>query len=462
MDLILKPFALLLGLFYNLTDSYGFAIILFCLVFKIILFPISIKGRKSMLDMSRLGDKQKELQQKYGRDRTRYSEELNKLYTTENVKPSGGCLWTILPLPLLFALFGVVNAPFTHLMGLNGDQVKALTDFILGDGASGGRLQLGMAQSVYDNFAGVQAALPDIANQIQQAGGPINFTFFGLNLSTTPDPLFFNQPGAMHWATIGLFLIPLVSAILSLASMRVNQHINQKILGIGANKQSDAMNKQMMFLQPVISLWIGFSMPAALGMYWIANALFGIVQEYCSIGILKKHLADSREKAEQRALLEKEKEKEQKRQLSEQKKKKAEEARRIKMERSVATEGISDGRIGMRAYARGRTFDADRYPVTPYHDPDDIIKEQRAAREAAAALRKEEKPAVEINKPRKGKNKHEQDDLPKGMVLNQSVQRDFVEEEPPVQDLPTEVDNEILEEDRIDTQSEENEEKTQD
>ena len=100
MSIILKPFALLLDLFYSMTGSYGLAIILFSLVFKIILFPISIKGRKSTLDMSRLSERQKELQEKYGKDRTRYSIELQKLYAAENVKPSGGN-----PCRLRFRLF---------------------------------------------------------------------------------------------------------------------------------------------------------------------------------------------------------------------------------------------------------------------------------------------------------------------------------------------------------------------
>lgn len=423
MELILKPFALLLGWLYSISGSYGLAIILFCLIFKIILFPISMKGRKGMLDMSRLSERQKELQQKYGRDRQRYSEEVANLYASENVKPSGGCLWSFLPLPLLFALYGVVSSPFTHLMGLNSDQISKLTQFVH-NGASGARAQLSIAQSVYENFNGVQASLPDVAAQIQKAGGPINFEFLGLNLSATPDPLFFQHQDPSSWAHIGLFLVPIISAIFAVCTMLVTTHINKKILGIGG--QNDAMNRQMLIMQPILSLWIGFTLPTALGVYWIANSVFAILQEYCSISILKKHIAKAKEGAEQRAIEQREKAKEQKRIMAEQKKKKAEEAKRIKLERSLSTDGISESRVGMRAYAKGRTYDQARYEVTPYHDPDDILKEQQAERRAAA----EDAPADKAAGGAKKKKKKNEEELPTGMRLNESAVREPLPEEP--------------------------------
>ena len=104
MSIILAPFAKLVLLFYNVTGSYGMSIILFGLVVRLVMFPIFLKGRKSMLSMSSLADKQKELQQKYIRDRERYSRELQKLYDEEGVKPSSGCMWSLLPMPFLMII----------------------------------------------------------------------------------------------------------------------------------------------------------------------------------------------------------------------------------------------------------------------------------------------------------------------------------------------------------------------
>jgi len=421
MSILLKPFALLLGFLYSVTGSYGLAIILFALIFKVILFPISIKGRKGMLDMSRLSERQKELQQKYGRDRVKYSEELQNLYVSENVKPSSGCLWSFVPLPVLIALYAIISKPFTHILNLKAEQVSQLTSFIDGQ-VTGRNNELSIAQRVYENFGQVKAGLPEVANQIEQAGGPINFDFFGINLSATPDFLFYRQPDAMSWPQIGLFLIPIVSAVLAFFSMKVNMAINKRILGTGATQQ-DNVNRQMLIMQPLISLWLGFTLPAALGLYWTANSIFAILQEYCSIGVLRTHVARMKEAAEQRAIEQKEKLKEQKRLAAEQKKKKAEEARRIKMERNVSTDGISESRVGIRAYAKGRTYDPDRYPVTAYHDPDDIIKEQSAAKAAPS-----EAAAQQPKKKKKGK----EEDKPQGLILNGVGEREPV---------PTEADD---------------------
>ena len=395
MSIILKPFALLLDLFYSMTGSYGLAIILFSLVFKIILFPISIKGRKSTLDMSRLSERQKELQEKYGKDRTRYSIELQKLYAAENVKPSGGCLWMLIPAPILMILFFIISQPFTHLMGLSGDEASSLMKLFTDASRPS---QLSVVQQVYDNFGMVQASLPDIAAQIKSAGGPISFNFFGLNLSSTPDFLFFQKEGAFTWGNIGLFLIPIVSAVMGLLSAIVSMKINKHLLGT-VTKQ-DKSNRQMLIIQPAISLWLGFTLPAALGLYWTANGIFAVLQEFCSVGILRKYLAKMKEAAEQRRLEQKEKEKIQKKIQAEQRKQKAEEAKRIKMERKLSSGGISESRVGIRAYAKGRTYDPNRYPTTPYHDPDDILKEQM---EAAEKQKKELE-----GKKKKSKKRHDQ------------------------------------------------------
>ena len=115
LSVILTPFAKLILLFYSITGSYGVSLLLFALVIRLILFPVFLKGRKSMLSMSGLAEKQQELAKKYARNREKYSQELAKLYEEEGVKPSGGCLWSFLPMPFLMVLYLVVRRPLTYL-----------------------------------------------------------------------------------------------------------------------------------------------------------------------------------------------------------------------------------------------------------------------------------------------------------------------------------------------------------
>ena len=133
MSIILTPFAKLLLLFYDLTGSYGVSLILFGLVIRLILFPIFLKGRKGMLSMSGLAEKQKVLQQKYARDRVKYSQELQRLYEEEGVKPSSGCLWSFLPLPFLMVLYAIVRQPLTYLMNMTQDQFNVVSNLRYGN-----------------------------------------------------------------------------------------------------------------------------------------------------------------------------------------------------------------------------------------------------------------------------------------------------------------------------------------
>ena len=181
MSIILTPFAKLLLLFYNITGSYGVSIILFGLVVRLVLSPIFLKGRKGMLAMSGLAEKQKVLAQKYARDREKYSQELTKLYEQEGVKPSSGCLWSFLPLPFLMVLYAIIRQPLTYLMNVTEDQFNVISNLLYGEVLNYKNQQLQIAQDVFLNHDKIVAAVPDLAGMPQ-----IDFTFLGVNLSQTP------------------------------------------------------------------------------------------------------------------------------------------------------------------------------------------------------------------------------------------------------------------------------------
>ena len=402
LDYILLPFARLLELFYNITGSYGLALIMFCLVFKIILFPIALKGRKGMMDMSGIAEEQKRLQQKYIRDRQKYSEELAALYERENVKPSSGCLWSLLPFPIMLALYAIIREPLTHLMRMTGDQINNVATFLTGDVIKGGYGQLSLAQPFYERYNEVIQKFPELT------GVPhVDFTFLGVDLSSVPDLFFFQKDGAMTWNNIGLFLIPILSAALSFLSMVVTNRTTKRVQG-SSNAASDAQTRMLSIMTPLMSLWICFTVPAGLGIYWTANSVFAIVQEFVSQGFLKKYVVKKQEDAARRAEEQRQREKEQKRLAVEQRQKAQEEAKRIKLERKLNNSVVTESRVGIRAYARGRTYDPERYPVTKYTDPDQLAKERAAAAAAAAeqaALDKaqgKKKPKAEKKKKQRG------------------------------------------------------------
>ena len=396
MSIILTPFAKLLLLFYSFTGSYGISLLLFCFIIRIILFPFFLKGRKSMLSMSGLTEKQKVLQQKYARDRQKYSEELQKLYDEEGVKPSGGCLWSLLPMPFLMAIYGIIRRPLTYLMGMTSDNIESVYYLLYNETLSGrsANAELSMAQDVFLNYDKIVSAIPDLANMPR-----IDFSFLGLNLTEIPHFMFWNQENVSY--AFGLWMIPMVSAVLSVISMIVTNKINSYILG--TEKVIDQSQRTTMIIMPLFSLWICFTLPAALGVYWIGNSIVAIAQEIANIPFLKKHVVKLEADKVKRREENKERVKREKQAQAEAKKKAAEEMRRIQMERKLNKSIATASREGMRTYARGRLYDPDRYPTFPYQDPNEVILAKLARMEEEKTAKKGRKaksaPAEEVPAP---------------------------------------------------------------
>ena len=328
MTMILTPFAKLILWFYEITGSYAIALVLFGLVVRMILFPVFLKGRKSMLAMSGLAEKQKVLQQKYMRDRQRYSIELQKLYEEEGVKPSGGCLWSFLPMPFLMLLYLVIRRPLTYLMGMSEDMFNSVSNLLYGEVLDYKNQQLQMAQDVFLNHDRITSAVPELSDMPM-----IDFSFLGANLSSTPHFMFWKQEDLLP--AFVLFMIPVVSAVLNIVTTRVSTSVNAKITG--ASRTMDQNTKMTMFMMPLFSLWICFTLPAALGIYWIANSVFAILQEYMNIPFLRKH----QKKLEEDKVKRREEEKER----VKQEKKAQAEAKRYTMEQEadgIRTKGLAE------------------------------------------------------------------------------------------------------------------------
>ena len=130
MKILLSPFVWVLNTFYQMTGSYGLALILFALVVKIILFPFQLKGKKSMIQMNMLSGQMQKLQKQYGKDRERYNAEIQKLYEREKVNPMGGCLWSFIPLFILLPLYSIIREPLVYLMNVDVNNLTAIADVL--------------------------------------------------------------------------------------------------------------------------------------------------------------------------------------------------------------------------------------------------------------------------------------------------------------------------------------------
>ena len=367
MDFIIIPFSWLLNVFYNFTQNYGLAIILFALVVKVVLFPLSLKGKKGMIQMSMLSGKLDQLKKQYGKDQQRYNQEMQKLYEREKVNPMGGCLWSFLPLLILLPLYAIIREPLKYLMDLSPDQITAVAEMLGTEFKKNGYEQLQMAALIKDGMAIEGANL-----------FAVNFDFLGINLAAMPTWKIWSD--ITNWsAVVGPFLLVIVSTLLSVVMGKVSASTNQ----MNKSQQNNSTNRTMMLMMPLMSLWIGFVMPAAMCIYWIANSVFSMLQEILAAKILKKDYEAARKAAEERERLEKEEEKQRKEQARLERARRAEEEKHnkkkgIKKESDQEQEGVNkdDSREGLRAHARGRAYIPDRFGgVTKYSDPDLIRPE---------------------------------------------------------------------------------------
>ena len=412
---ILSPFSWLLKFFYNISGSYGVALICFAIVVKLILFPFTMKGKKSMIQMNMVSGKMQQLQKQYGKDKDRYNLEVQKLYEREQINPMGGCLWSMLPIAVLLPLYYIIREPLTYLMGLTADQINTIASIVDWNTIAVQHSWIKEAADTFTNGVYNQMYLSSLITQetlpaIQAALGSgadkvfaINFDFLGLNLAMLPTWRIWEH---LNWEYIGAFLLILISAgsgiLMSKISMKTNQMNTQQ------NDQVEKTNKMMMWMMPLMSLWIGFVMPVGLCVYWVANNLLSMVQEVIAGKLLKKDYEAARLAAEERERQEKEEEKKRKEEARLERARRLEEEKKNKGKKKPAQKkgessqsGINrdDSKVGMRAYARGRAYDPNRFGgVTPYRDPNGSAAPKEEATKDDLFLPEEETaetPAVE-------------------------------------------------------------------
>ena len=288
-NLITVPFGWILAQLYNLTGNYGVAMILFAVVVYMALLPITAKGKKSMMKMSRIQPQMQEIQRRYANDQQKQSEALQKLQQDEGVSMGGSCLWSLIPMFILFPLFTVIREPITYILGC-GSEVSAQIVELLQNlapeafGTNVAYAQVTAAQLIPQYAAEIQALIPDIKETVLHG---INFDFLGINLGSVPTFAFWKWE-AYDWATIGLFLIPLLSAGAQIVQTKIMQKQNNSVITdkngvqdeeMAKNSQANQTSQSMMLMMPLMSLMIGFSVSAGLSIYWFIGGVVRTIQD---------------------------------------------------------------------------------------------------------------------------------------------------------------------------------------
>ena len=288
-DIIQVPFGLLLKMLYQFTDNYGLAMIIFAIVVQTILLPMRAKSKKSMMKMSRMTPMVQKLQAKYADDTQKQNEAIQALYREEGVSMGGGCLWSFIPLLILFPLFTVIREPITYILRESAEVSAQIVEVIKGinPGLFSGNeyyAQVTAAQAIPTYVNELRDAIPGISEATLEG---INFSFLGINLGAIPQFNVFAWE-AFSWANIGLFLIPIISAGSQVLQMWISQKMNDSVVtnekGIqdkeaAKNSQQNQSTKMMMWMMPFMSLWIGFTVSAGLSLYWFIGGVYSMISD---------------------------------------------------------------------------------------------------------------------------------------------------------------------------------------
>ena len=303
MDIVNVPLGMILYGIYWLLGNYGWSILVFAVLAKLMMLPSSIKTHKNQIRMREIQPKIKRIQDKYHNDNRnpKMQQELQDLYTREGYSPMAGCLPTLIQFPLIFGLWNVVRQPLTYICDVPNTLYKTVEQLI-----SAGDRTVTSIHTLIDKLAGfthsdsaahaaevehwvlpnqetIQSTLEmneiyiaDAVNQNADAiqgltetlGGRtmIDTEFLGINLGETA-----SNHGIWSWFIIIPILAALSSFLVSFISMRVNRS------SVEDNPTAKSMSA-MMYIMPLLSLWIGYTMNIGVALYWIATNILSLVQ----------------------------------------------------------------------------------------------------------------------------------------------------------------------------------------
>lgn len=334
MNILATPLGWVMKICYELVGNYGVALLLFTFITRLVVFPLSVKQQKSTARMAMLNPQLEKIKKKYKNDKEKLNEETMKLYNKENVNPMASCLPMIITLVILWSLIPVIYGPLTYVSGANKNHVKETTTVVtnlynvskdvsdegttfeklLSDaGNDTEKLAKELSDEKYEKaaklsdserekIAEIIAEKPDVDKYMLESGDiseklitssrselvifniaksdyadiipyddvkekatDFDYTLFNrLFLGTVPD-----------WKSLTA-IIPIISAVLQLVTTIISQRFSKKNNPTAANMGGSM--KAMLYAMPLFSLWIGFSFPAGLGLYWIYSSVFALLQ----------------------------------------------------------------------------------------------------------------------------------------------------------------------------------------
>ena len=288
-------FGYLLQFVYNIVNNYGLAIILFTIVIKIILLPLSIKQQRTLKKSNELQEKMKVIQFKYKNDPEKLNQEMMNLYKSENMSPFSGCLTAIIQLLLLLSIFYLVRSPLTFMEKLPQEDINHYVEQMQQNGKSVSQVYPEIDLIREQDWLKEQN--PDDPN-VDRLNLQMNF--LGLDLSKIPQ---------QNMTDYTVYIIPALYILSSFISIKMTTAMQQKnakkqkekevqidgttgkeLVPQEENNEMDAVmqtNKMMSWMMPIMSISIAFIAPLGLALYWLMSNILMIAERLILDKVIK-------------------------------------------------------------------------------------------------------------------------------------------------------------------------------
>ena len=296
LDHILSWIGIFLGWITNVmpANSYILTLFVFAIIMEIVLLPFSIKQQKNSIKQSMLRPKEMAIRKKYaGRNdqatQQKVTQEIQDLYAKENFNPMGGCLPLLIQLPILIVLYWIVVDPLQYVLGMSSELTSVLYSYITSSTDVGG---LGLAlkstngsievlsrvkELGIEAFEGIKSFCQNgdavFAEVEKIAEANLNFNIGKLNFGVTPA---FDFSSVNGW----LLVIPVLTFVVYFFSMKINRKLSFQPTQSADDRQQACSNNMMDFTMPLMSVWMTFIVPAAVGVYWIFKSILGVVKQF--------------------------------------------------------------------------------------------------------------------------------------------------------------------------------------
>ena len=290
-----KPLGWVLHWIYQLGTGYFLALLIFTVATRLVLFPLSIKNQKNQADRARLAPRLDRIQKKYGQDRQKMAMKQQELYEREGVKMTGGCLPMLVQMLVLFSVIAVIYKPLTYVQDIPEAHINTCISVAAESLDENNKddkniiMQMENEKSYYRELYMLKLIAPNRQAMVDRlvADNKLSETDAAATVATmerTADEFsIFGKSLLEMPKTYGIlpnwtWLIVLASGLSAFLSSMLSMHYTKSTMSKEQQQMGGCSTNSMMYMMPLMSLVISFTVPAGVAVYWTFSNLLAMLQ----------------------------------------------------------------------------------------------------------------------------------------------------------------------------------------